>query len=97
MAGIAASIIGGYLFDKIFANGGSVPGKGPKLIVAHGGEIILTKPQQKAITGAKTAKAAGNALKRVQQQKKKKPTKAQAKRAITQATKGMKKAKNKKR
>lgn len=91
MAGIAASIIGGYLFDKIFSNGGSVPGKGAKLAVVHGGEVLLTKPQQKAITGAKTAKGAAAALKRVQQQKKKKPTKAQAKRAIAQATKGMKK------
>jgi hypothetical protein len=91
MAAIAASIVGGWLFDKIFESGGKVPGKGPKLAVVHGGEVVLNKAQQKSISSAKTAKGAAAALKKVQQKKKAKPSKAAAHKAIKQAIKGKKK------
>jgi hypothetical protein len=64
-----------------------VEGTGPKLAVLHGGEVVLTPSQQKSIAHAKTQKAAAAVLKRVQQKKKAKPSKAAAHKAITQALK----------
>ena len=98
MAGIVASIVGGYLMDKIFSEGGEVKGKKGKaqLIVAHGGEVVLNKAQQNKILKAKTASGAKTALKQVKNKKKAKATKAKVKRVIQQAIGHKKKGKKNK-
>lgn len=72
-----------------YAGGGRIPGSGARLAVVHGGEVVLNKTQQKAISSAKTAKGAAAALRRVQQ-KKPTSTKAAAMRAVGQAMKAKK-------
>lgn len=71
---------------KSYAGGGRIPGSGARLAVVHGGEVVLNKTQQKAISSAKTAKGAAAALRRVQQ-KKPTTTKTAAKRSVAQALK----------
>lgn len=89
MASVVASIVGGYLFDKIFDGGGKVRGKDGKaqLVVAHGGEVILNKAQQKRILNAKTTAGAKTALRAVQNKPKPKPNKAKVKKVISQLAK----------
>ena len=95
MSGLLASVVGGYLLDKIFDGGGQVKGKSgkPQLVVAHGGEVILNKTQQKAIKTAKTAKGAKNVLKRVANKPKPKPKPKVVKQVINQVVKKGKKKK----
>ena len=93
MASVVASVLGGYLMDKIFSEGGQVKGKSgkPQLVVAHGGEVILNKSQQNKIMKAKTAGGAKTALRQVKNKKKAKVPKAKVKRVVAQAIKGKKK------